>query len=164
MNTMIMTYGSYHKDQKKFPMAGISVKHKFKKGSIGYAKRYTKMSGDFNTELDYSEFFADLELMNNFSLIAKFKRDDESGTKIESIFGVGYENCCVALSVTASDRNLSKYLDGLESDSYAYLNDAWDNIITIENKSRINFEFELKGLTGANKRINRFFSNALLDL
>ena len=35
MNTMIMTYGSYHKDQKKFPMAGISAKHKFEKGSIG---------------------------------------------------------------------------------------------------------------------------------
>ena len=38
-DTMIMTYGSYHKDQK-FPMAGITAKHKFKKGSIGYAKIY----------------------------------------------------------------------------------------------------------------------------
>ena len=94
MSTMIMTYGSYHKDQKKFPMAGITAKHKFEKGSIGYAKRYTKMSGDFNTVLDYSEFFADLELKNNFSLIAKFKRDDNSNTKIESIFGV--DVCTVA--------------------------------------------------------------------
>ena len=113
--------------------------------------------------LDYSEFFADLELKNNFSLIAKFKRDDESGTKIESIFGVGYENCCVALSVTASDRNLSKYLDGLESDSYAYLNDAWDNIISIENKSRINFEFQLKGLNSTFEKVGRLMNNSILN-
>ena len=163
MSTMIMTYGNYHKDQKKFPMAGITAKHKFEKGSIGYAKRYTKMSGDFNTELDYSEFFANFELKNNFSLITKFKRDDESGTKIESIFGVGYENCCVALSVTASDRNLSKYLDGLESDTYTYLNDAWDNIITIENKSRINFEFQLKGLNSTFEKVGRLMNNSILN-
>ena len=44
-------------------------------------------------------------------------------------------------------------------------NDAsWDKMISIENKSRINFEFELKGLTGGNKRINQFFSNAFSNL
>jgi hypothetical protein len=37
-------------------------------------------------------------------------------------------------------------------------------MIEIENKSRINFEFELKGLTGGNKKINSFFSNAFLNL
>ena len=44
--------------------------------------------------LDYSEFYADLRINNNLSLIAKFKRDDESTSKIESVFGLGYENCC----------------------------------------------------------------------
>ena len=81
----------------------------------------------------------------------------------EYIFGVGYENCCVALSVTASDRNLSKYLDGLESDSYTYLNDAWDNIITIENKSRINFEFQLKGLNSTFEKVGRLMNNSILN-
>ena len=37
-------------------------------------------------------------------------------------------------------------------------------MISVENKSRINFEFELKGLTGGNKRINSFFSNAFMNL
>jgi hypothetical protein len=37
-------------------------------------------------------------------------------------------------------------------------------MISIENKSRINFEFELKGLTGGNKAINNFFSNAFMNL
>jgi heat shock protein HslJ len=40
----------------------------------------------------------------------------------------------------------------------------WDKMISIENKSRINFEFELKGLTSGNKRINQFFSNAFSNL
>jgi hypothetical protein len=37
-------------------------------------------------------------------------------------------------------------------------------MIEIENKSRINFEFELKGLTGSNKRVNSFSSNVFLNL
>jgi hypothetical protein len=41
---------------------------------------------------------------------------------------------------------------------------SWDKMIEIENKSRINFEFELKGLTGGNRRINSFFSNTFLNL
>jgi len=41
---------------------------------------------------------------------------------------------------------------------------GWEKMISVENKSRINFEFELKGLTGGNKRVNRFFSNAFSNL
>ena len=163
MSTMIMTYGSYAKDVKKFPMAGITINHKFKSGKFGYAKRYKKMSGDFNTVLDYSELFANFRLNNNYSLIAKLKRDDDLDSKIESVLSIGYENCCFVFRITASDKNLSKYLDGYNPNTYTYLNDAWENIIRIENKSRINFEFEFKGLNSSFEKVSRFMNNSILN-
>ncbi len=163
MNTMIMGYSSYLQEQEKVPMAGITIKQDFEKGTLGYAKRYTRMAGDFMTTLDYSEFYADLKIRSNLSLIAKFKRDDESTSKIESVFGLGYENCCFIFRVTTSDKNLSKYLPILESDSYMYLNDAWDNIIRIENKSRVNFQFEFKGLNSSFEKIGRLMNNSIFN-
>ena len=40
----------------------------------------------------------------------------------------------------------------------------WEDMISIENKSKITFEFELKGLSGSRKQINKFFSNAFVNL
>ena len=162
-NIMIMTYGSYSKDDKKFPMAGITLNQKFKFGKVGYAKRYKKVAGDFEKTLDYSELSADLNFKDNFSLIAKLKRDDDTNSKIESVFGIGYENCCFVFRVTASDKNLSKYLDSFNDNSFTYLDEAWDNIIRIENKSRINFEFEFKGLNSSYEKINKFMNNSILN-
>ena len=163
MDTMIMAYSSYFKEQEKVPMAGITIKNNFKNGTVGYAKRYTRMAGDFMSILDYSEFYADLRINNNLSLIAKFKRDDESSSKIDSVFGLGYENCCFVFRVTTSDKNLSKYLPMHDTESYMYLNEAWDNIIRIENKSRINFQFEFKGLNSSFKKIGRLMNNSIFN-
>ena len=163
MNTMFMAYSSYLHDQDKVPMAGITFNQNFEKGTLGYAKRYTRMTGDFMTVLDYSEFYADLKIKDNISFIAKFKRDDESSSKIESVFGLGYENCCFVFRITSSDKNLSKYLPILESNSQMYLNNAWDNIIRIENKSRINFQFEFKGLNSSFEKINRLMNNSIFN-
>ena len=163
MNTMFMTYSSYLHDQDKVPMAGITFNQNFEKGTLGYAKRYTRMTGDFMTVLDYSEFYADLKIKDNISFIAKFKRDDESSSKIESVFGLGYENCCFVFRITSSDKNLSKYLPILDSNSQMYLNNTWDNIIRIENKSRINFQFEFKGLNSSFEKINRLMNNSIFN-
>ena len=163
MNTMFMAYGSYVKDLKKFPMAGLTIKKSSELGTFGYAKRYKKMSGDFNVTLDYSEIFADFKVRNNLSVIAKLKRDDNSHSKIESVLGLGYENCCFVFRLTTSDKNLSKYLPNSESNSYMYLNSAWDNIIRIENKSRVNFQFEFKGLNSSFEKINRLKNNSIFN-
>ena len=163
MNTMFMAYSSYLHDQDKVPMAGITFNQNFEKGTLGYAKRYTRMTGDFMTVLDYSEFYADLKIKDNISFIAKFKKDDESSSKIESVFGLGYENCCFVFRITSSDKNLSKYLPILESNSQMYLNNTWDNIIRIENKSRINFQFEFKGLNSSFEKINRLMNNSIFN-
>ena len=92
-----------------------------------------------------------------------YSKDLVSKKNLETYFGFGFENCCLAFKIYASDKRLSKY-NFLNIQHQEFNQMYWEKMISIENKSRINFEFELKGLTGANKRINRFFSNAIQDL
>ena len=97
------------------------------------------------------------------SLTHKSFNKINNNEKIEFAFGLGYENCCLKLSITASDKNLSKYLTASNLNSFTYLNDAWDNIIRIENKSRINFQFQLKGLNSSFNRPGRLFDNSIFE-
>ena len=160
--TSIMGYGEYFKKNKKVPLGGITLNHKFNSGSIGFAKRYRRMAGDFNDQMDYTEVFANIDLNPNLKLIAKLKRDNENNKNVESLVGVEYENCCVALRITGTDRSLSRYILNQEI-LYPHLGDAWDNMIEIENKGRINFEFELKGLNSSFDKVNRLFNNSLFN-
>ena len=162
MKTTIMSYGGYFKENKKIPLGGITVNHKFNSGSIGFAKRYRRMAGDFNDQMDYSELFTDIHLNSNFKFIAKLKRDNENNKNIESLIGIEYENCCLALRITGTDRNLSRYILN-EEILYPHLGDAWDNMIDIESKGRINFEFELKGLNSSFDKVNRLFNNSIFN-
>ena len=160
-NTMLMAYGGYFKESNKVPLGGFTLKHNFNKGSIGVANRYRRMSGDFNYTMNYSEVFGDIYLNSKFKFIAKLKRDNEINKNIESIVGVEYENCCFALRITGSDKNLSRYSN--KEIYYPYLAEAWDNIIQIENKGRVNFEFELKGFNSSSNKINRLLNNSLFN-
>ena len=102
-------------------------------------------------------------MSGGYKFIGGMSKDLDSKKNLESYFGFGYENCCLAFKIYASDKRLSKY--NLFNFQSMQFNDAdWDKMISIENKSRINFEFELKGLTGGNKKMNQFFSNAFLNL
>ena len=115
------------------------------------------------SELDYAEFSIERIMPGGYKFIGGISKDLDSKKNLESYFGFGYENCCIAFKIYASDKRLSKY--NLLNFKSMQLDDAsWDKMISIENKSRINFEFELKGLTGGNKRINQFFSNAFSNL
>jgi len=160
--TSIVGHGEYFKKNNKVPLGGITLNHKFNSGSIGFAKRYRRMAGDFNDQMNYSEVFADISLNSNFKLITKLKIDNENNKNIESLIGIEYENCCVALRITGTDRNLSRYILNQEI-LYPHLGDAWDNIIEIESKGRINFEFELKGLNSSFDKVNRLFNNSLFN-
>ena len=114
-------------------------------------------------ELDYAEFSIERSMSGGYKLIGGISKDLDSKKNLESYFGFGYENCCLAFKIYASDKRLSKY-NLLNFQSMQFNDASWDKMISIENKSRINFEFELKGLTGGNKRMNRFFSNAFSNL
>ena len=118
---------------------------------------------DIENELDYAEFSLERLMPKGYKIIGGISKDLVSKKNLETYFGFGFENCCLAFKIYASDKRLSKY-NFLNIQSQEFNQIYWEKMISIENKSRINFEFELKGLTGANKRINRFFSNAFLDL
>ena len=102
-------------------------------------------------------------MAGGYKFIGGISKDLESKKNLETYFGFGYENCCLAFRLYASDKRLSKY-NFLNFQTGHFHDTSWDKMIEIENKSRINFEFELKGLTGGNKKINSFFSNAFLNL
>jgi hypothetical protein len=68
----------------------------------------------------------------------------------------------LALRITGSDRNLSRYILN-EEILYPHLEDAWDNMIDIESKGRINFEFELKGLNSSFDKVNKLFNNSIFN-
>tara|TARA_B100000401_G_scaffold317732_1_gene219601 strand:- start:1697 stop:2896 length:1200 start_codon:yes stop_codon:yes gene_type:complete len=114
-------------------------------------------------ELDYAEFSIERLMSGGYRFIGGISKDLNSKKKLESYFGFGYENCCLAFKIYASDKRLSKY-NLLNFESMQFNDVSWDKMISIENKSRINFEFELKGLTGGNKKMNQFFSNAFSNL
>lgn len=114
-------------------------------------------------KLDYAEFSIEKLMSNGYKFIGGISKDLDSKKNLETYFGFGYENCCLAFKIYASDKRLSKY-NLLDFQALQFHDTNWDKMIEIENKSRINFEFELKGLTGSNKRINRFFSNAFSNL
>ncbi len=118
---------------------------------------------NFKNELDYAEFSLERLMPRGYKIIGGISKDLVSKKNLETYFGFGFENCCLAFKIYASDKRLSKY-NFLNIQPQEFNQMYWEKMISIENKSRINFEFELKGLTGANKKINRFFSNALLDL
>ena len=118
---------------------------------------------NFKNELDYAELSLERLMPRGYKIIGGISKDLVSKKNIETYFGFGFENCCLAFKIYASDKRLSNY-NFLNIQPQEFNQMYWEKMISIENKSRINFEFELKGLTGANKRINRFFSNALLDL
>ncbi len=162
MNHSLKVYGGYDTKDNKLLIGGINFMKKSSIGTLGIAKRYRRMAGDFKQTLNYSEIFTAINLKNGFKIIGKLQQDDEYDIKIESMLGIEYENCCVAFRVMASDKNLTKYND-LYNSSYTYLNDAWDNMINIENKSRINFEFELKGFNSSINKIDKLLQNSILN-
>ena len=115
-------------------------------------------------KLDYVEFSIERSMSEGYKFIGGISKDLNSKKNLESYFGFGFENCCLAFKIYASDKRLSRY-NLLNFQSLQFNNTSWEKMISIENKSRINFEFELKGLTGgSNNKRNRFFSNAFSNL
>ena len=79
--------------------------------------------------------FSDPYVNIDANFIVRNTSNFKTNKNIESVVGFEYENCCFAIRLTGSDKNLSKYVMHKEKIYYPNLADAWDNIIQIENKS-----------------------------
>ena len=162
LNAFVAANYSQKRNELNFGNIGFSIKLPETKISISRNfRRHLPLLGLAN-ELDYSELSINHNLSDGYKLIGGISKDLKSKKNLESYFGVGYENCCVAFKIFASDKRLSKYNLINYMPSFENLL-IWENMISIENKSRINFEFELKGFTGSRTQLNKFFSNAFVN-
>jgi hypothetical protein len=167
-NKILRTYFAANYSQKRntlnFGHTGIEIQ--LPETRLILSRNFQSNVPLLNSEnkLDYVEFSIERSMSEGYKFIGGISKDLDSKKNLESYFGFGFENCCLAFKIYASDKRLSKY-NLLNFQSLQFDNMSWDKMISIENKSRINFEFELKGLTGRNNdKRNGLFSNTFLNL
>ena len=155
---------NYSDKRDELNFANTSFTFQLKETQLSISRKFRRqvpLLGPSN-ELDYGEIMFDQNLIGGYKFLAGISKDLVTKKNLASYIGIGFENCCFTFKLFASDKRLSKYdfTDGMST--YAN-NAAWENMISVENKSRINFEFELKGITGSKTQLNKFFSNAFAN-
>ena len=68
MNHSLKVYGGYDTKDNKLLIGGINFMKKSSIGTLGIAKRYRRMAGDFKQTLNYSEIFTAINLKNGFKI------------------------------------------------------------------------------------------------
>tara|TARA_Y100001970_G_scaffold284103_1_gene400766 strand:- start:8437 stop:10701 length:2265 start_codon:yes stop_codon:yes gene_type:complete len=166
-NNTVRTYVAANYSQKRnrlnFGMTGLEIN--LPETRLAFARNFQSNIPLLNYEnkLDYAKFSIEKLMSNGYKFIGGLTKDLDSDKNLETYFGFGFENCCLAFKIYASDKRLSEY-NLLDYQAMQFHDENWGKMIEIENKSRINFEFELKGFTGGNKRLNSFFSNTFSNL
>ena len=155
-------YLNYSDEQSKINNLGLEVLYTNEKINIGMGQKYRRINSSLQDNLDLTEFFFDVPLESGYSIFALGQRDNETDKFIEARFGLGYENCCFAASLSASKRTLIRFND-INISNNMYLNELWDNIIETENKSRINISFQLKGFNSTKRGFKRYIQNSILN-
>ena len=156
------SYLNYSDEQSKINNLGLGVLYTNENINIGIGQKFRRINSSLQDDLNLTEFFMDLPLENGYSFFALGQRDNETDKFIETRFGLGYENCCFAASLSASKRTLIRFND-INFSNNMFLNQLWDNIIETENKSRINISFQLKGFNNAKRGFKRYIQNSILN-
>ena len=156
------SYLNYSDEQSKINNLGLGVLYTNENINIGIGQKFRRINSSLQDDLNLTEFFMDLPLENGYSFFALGQRDNETDKFIETRFGLGYENCCFAASLSASKRTLIRFND-INFSNNMFLNELWDNIIETENKSRINISFQLKGFNNAKRGFKRYIQNSILN-
>ena len=156
------SYLNYSDEQSKINNLGLGVLYTNENINIGIGQKFRRINSSLQDDLNLTEFFMDLPLKNGYSFFALGQRDNETDKFIETRFGLGYENCCFAASLSASKRTLIRFND-INFSNNMFLNELWDNIIETENKSRINISFQLKGFNNAKRGFKRYIQNSILN-
>ena len=155
---------NYSDKRNELNFANTSFTLNLQETQLSFSRKFRRqvpLLGPSN-KLDYGEVTLDQTLVGGYKILAGISKDLATQKNLASYLGIGFENCCFAFKLFASDKRLSKYDFTNGAAPYAN-NAAWENMISVENKSRINFEFELKGITGSKTQLNKFFSNAFAN-
>lgn len=108
--------------------------------------------------VDFRELSLISTLGGGFQAFLYNSKDTITNKNMDSYIGLGYENCCVAWRILARDKRLID-LNITSLDDSMITEDQWKEMISFQNKSRITFEIELKGLMNPSKRIQKLLQN-----
>ena len=157
---------TYDQDSSKLERSELALGFANEKSKLLLAKKFLRGNSALNLQnLNYYEFGFEREFISSWKVISGFKWDQGMKKNIDAFLGFGYESCCLGLRVYVSDKRL---IDTNTLFDVSQLNEneiyAWKEMISLENKSRITFEFELKGLSSKKNKLTRFFQQSILNL
>ena len=157
---------TYDQDNSRLERSELALGFANEKSKLLLAKKFLRGNSTLNLQnLNYYEFGFEREFISSWKVISGFKRDQGMKKNIDAFLGLGYESCCLGLRVYVSDKRL---IDTNTLFDVSQLNEneiyAWKEMISLENKSRITFEFELKGLSSKKNKLTRFFQKSILNL
>lgn len=150
---------TYDQDNSRLERSELALGFANEKSKLLLARKFLRGYSTLNLQnLNYYEFGFEREFTSPWKVISGFKRDQSMKKNIDAFLGFGYESCCLGLRLYVSDKRL---IDTNNLFDVSQLNEneiyAWKEMISLENKSRITFEFELKGLSSKKNKLTRFF-------
>ena len=157
---------TYDQDNRRLERSELAFGFANEKSKLLLAKKFLRGNVALNLQnLNYYEFGFEREFTSSWKVISGFKRDQGMKKNIDAFLGFGFESCCLGLRLYVSDKRL---IDTNTLFEVSQLNEneiyAWKEMISLENKSRITFEFELKGLSSKKNKLTRFFQKSILNL
>ena len=157
---------TYDQDNRRLERSELAFGFANEKSKLLLAKKFLRGNVALNLQnLNYYEFGFEREFTSSWKVISGFKRDQGMKKNIDAFLGFGFESCCLGLRLYVSDKRL---IDTNTLFEVSQLNEneiyAWKEMISLENKSRITFEFELKGLSSKKNKLTRFFQQSILNL
>ena len=162
-NTNFYISGLYDNNLNKFINYDAKLNYDRSQFRFFISKKFTRniINLDIN-EFNYLEIGSEIFINASLNLMFGLREDLFGNQKIENFLGLGYENCCFAFRIIANDDrlvNLTKNNQFINMRDLNYAN--WEKMISLENKSRISFEFEFKGLTNKKNKISKLFNEYL---
>jgi len=158
-NTFIQLVLDYDFNQSEMQHGQIAFQQSIGGSTFKIAQHKQNVGrGLFLEEVDFREFSIFSDLGNNYQAFIYNSEDTITNKNMDSYIGIGYENCCVAWRILARDKRLID-LNLMQADAQLIAQESWKEMISYENKSRITFEIELKGLMSPSKRIQRLLQN-----
>ena len=158
----ISGYLTYNEQHHRVNNASILVDYAYQNVTVGIGKRYRRINSEFAEALDLTEAHLKIPLPQGMGVFMQAQYDNETNELIESEIGFGYENCCVYIGLSATKRTLRRFSD-VNSLNNMFLNEAWGNIIDLENKSRINLNFEFKGFNSKKLTVGKRLRNSIFN-
>lgn len=158
-NTYIQFAIDYDSKETNISHGQLALQRTFGAGNFKISQHKQHLgTGLYLNEVNFRDISMIANLGNNYQAFVYKSEDVMTGKNMDSYVGVGFENCCLAWRILARDKRLID-LNFMNSDAQLVAEESWKEMISYQNKSRITFEIELKGLMSPSKKIQRLMQN-----